>query len=313
MLNCPECGLTITDAQEECPKCHTKIEDITREVEEEQQAKEVQKETKETKLGKRKKDRQKKTEVATAAETNEETTNTDKSKKVKEEMIKAVVGAEEESATGEMTEEDSAKLKEEMIAAVVEAEALAVIEGEEAAAEEENLCKTCMTPVDTGQNFCQLCGSDLKATSESVASIIPKSDEDANKWIAAVGYIVFFLPILFEFYRKSKFVKYHAKQAAILFIASTILFLVLVVFRNILDGLFTVSPMPNPNEIFTTADTSWRHGTGVLFQYYLTGMIYALHLMPFAFMITGFINSVQGEEKPLPLIGRPLKARKATK
>lgn len=270
MLNCPECGLTITDVQEECPKCHTKIEDITR-VEEQQSEKVLKK----TKPGKRKKGDSKKTEVVSVAQTNEKTATIDEPEKLKEDVITAVVKDE--------------------------------------TAENENLCEICMTPLDANQNFCQSCSSSVVESLESVASTIAKSDEDANKLIAAVAYIVFFIPILFGFHRKSKFVKYHTKQATFLFISSTILFLVLVVFRNIIDGLFTTTPMQNIDEIFTTIDTSWRHGTGVLFRYYLIGMIYALHLMPFAFMIIGFINSIQGKKKPLPLMGRLLEIGKAKK
>lgn len=309
MLNCPECGLKITDAQQECPKCHTKIEDIKEELEKEEKAESAQKETEQVKPTKRKRGRPRKTEVA-LAETSEEMMNTDDNKSVKEEMIKAVVEAEEEAAAEAVQEEESAKIEEEMIAAAVEAEALAVIEEEEAAAaaEEENFCETCMAPVDKGQNLCHLC-----ATSEPITPVVPKSDAEANKWIAAIGYVIFFFPALFGFHRKSKFVKFHAKQATALFIASTVLFLALVIFRDILDDLFTLSPMPNLSEIFTMNDTTaWRHGTGVLFQYYLVGMIYALHLMPFALMIIGFIHSVQGEKKPLPFVGRFIKTEKTT-
>lgn len=279
MLNCPECGLTITDVQEKCPKCHTKIEDITR-VEEQQSEKKV---LKKKKLGKRKKGDPKKTEEVSVAQTNEKKANTD----------------------------EPDKLKEDVITAVVKAEALAVIADE--TAENKNLCEICMTPLGTDHNFCQSCSSSVVESLDSVASTIAKSDEDSNKFIAAVAYIVFFIPILFGFHRKSKFVKYHTKQATFLFISSTILFLVLVVFRNIMDGLFTSIPMQHSDEIFTTIDTSWRHGTGILFRYYLIAMIYALHLMPFAFMIIGFIYSIQGKKKPLPLMGRLLEIGKAKK
>lgn len=279
MFSCPKCGLKITNIQKKCPKCHTKIDDITGD--ERHQTEKVQTETKDTKSGKQKTGHPK-FEVAVETKTSEKTTDTDESKMIKEDMI----------------------------AAVVEAEALAVIEAKKAATKEESVCETCMAPVVIGQNFCQLCGASIFDTLEPVTSIISKSDEDADKWIAAFGYIVFFIPILFGFHGKSKFVNYHAKQSTILFIASTVLFIVLVVFRNVIDGLFTASSMQNFNEIFTTVDISWRHGTGILFRYYLIGMIYALHLMPFAFMISGLIYSIQGKKKPLPLMGRFLKKEK---
>jgi len=253
MLNCPECGLTVTDAQVECPKCHTKIV----------------------------------SEAETVVEV--DTVNTDE--------------------------------KIDAIAAVVEAEALAAIEEEELAQNEENVCELCMSTIEEGQNFCKLCGSNVEAQEATEHPEIPKSDEDSNKIIAAVGYIVFFFPILFGYYRKSKFAKFHAKQATYLFVASVILFMGLVVFRNILNSIMFASPEIDSANIeyaiftyLTTGEnvlngTPWHHGhiTGGFFYWYLRIMLYSLHLLPFILMVIGIVNALQGKKRKLPIVGRFIK------
>jgi len=270
MLNCPECGLTITDVQKECPKCRTKIENVKEDLK-----REIDANTESRKKNVKGKNASKQS-----------------SKQVKEEMIAAVVQAEE---ANENAEEVATSVKEEMIAAVVEAEALAALEEE--ANEEVHLCETCLAPVEDGQNFCQLCGSSVDAIEETVNPLIPKTDEESNKVIAAIGYLLFFFPILCGYYRKSAFAKFHAKQATLLFVSSAVLFVGLVLFGNLI------------NDIFVThyADASWHHGHGFaggVFHIYLTWMLYALHLMPFALMIIGIINALQGQKKLLPIIGR---------
>ena len=275
MLNCPECGLTITDTQKECPKCRTKIEVIKEELEKE-------------------------TENSERVKEGEKTPAKKVSKKIKNEMIAAVIRSEEETAN-ETIEDDSAKIEEEMIAAVVEAEALAAIE-EEAAAAEEILCETCLAPVDEGQNFCQLCGASVGAIEETVAPVIPKTDAESNKFLAAIGYILFFVPILCGYYRKSAFARFHAKQATLLFISSTAFFLGLVVLREIINTLLTTTEYIR--DFTFILNTAWQHGFGVFFHFYLIGMINILHLMPFALMLIGIFNVMQGKKKHLPIIGR---------
>lgn len=270
VLNCPECGLTVTDAQTECPKCHTKIEENTEETKVVEEA-----------APKSKKRFLKKSSSAPKTvydEIEEELKNLkDKDVEINPEIAEEIIN-------------DDLKVKEEMIAAVVEAEALAIIEEEEAA---EFLCETCLSPVDEGQNFCQLCGSSVDAIEEVEAPVIPKTDEESNKLIAAIGYVFFFFPILCGYYRNSAFAKFHAKQAALLFIASTGLFMGLVIFRTILENTFAMFA---------------GHGvTADIFNFYLVMMIYIAHLFPFGLMAIGIINVLQGKKRRLPIIGRFLK------
>ena len=301
MLNCPECGLTITATQKECPKCHTNIEEIKEELVKNKAAEAAEK-----------KEAEKAKTIEENKKTNEKKVSAKKTKKKKKDISVEISIKEEDndnhevSKTTELVESSkttkktlskSANVKEEMIAAVVAAEALAAIEEEDAA--EETLCKTCMSPVDDSQNFCQLCGSSIEAIEETVNPIIPKTDEESNKFSAAIGYIFFFFPILSGQYQKSPFARFHARQAMLLFRSSIILFLVLTISRNFLVTLFSIR-VPDLDHIHAI----WQHGTGGLFYYYLITMINLLHLMPFGLMLVGMINALQGNKKKLPVVNR---------
>jgi len=293
MLNCPECGLTITDTQKECPKCRTKIETIKEELEKEDENAKGGKEVKKSPAKK-----------VVSKKEKEAESEAKKVKSKKDEMIEAAIRAEDEA-----TKDTVSTVKEEMIAAVVEAEALAAIE-EEVAALEEKLCNTCLAPVNDGQNFCQLCGTSVEAIEETVNPVIPKTDAESNRLLAAIGYLLFFFPILCGYYRKSAFARFHAKQATLLFISSTALFLGLVILREVINSLLTTTAYIS--DINVLLNTAWQHGFGVFFHFYLVGMINLLHLMPFALMLIGIFNAMQGKKKPLPIIGRLVKKEKAT-
>ena len=294
MLNCPECGLTITDTQKECPKCRTKIQVIKEGL------------GKETGNSERIKDTKKIPTRKVSRKTSDEAEEVKKVRSKKDEMIEAVIRAEE-VATNEKVANESDKVKEEIIAAAVEAEALAAIEEE--ATLEENLCGTCLAPVNDGQNFCQLCGASVEAIEETASPVIPKTDAESNRLLAAVGYILFFFPVLCGYYRKSAFAKFHAKQATLLFIFSTAFFLGLVILREILNSLLTTTAYIS--DLSVILNTAWQHGFAVFFHFYLITMINILHLMPFALMLIGIFNALQGKKKPLPIIGRFVKAEES--
>lgn len=279
MLNCPECGLTITDAQKECPKCRTKIEDLDID--------ELVRNENSNKKGSKKKNSKK-----------------PGNNKIKEEMIEAVIRAEE--AVSKASLRKDASVQEELIAAVVEAEALAAIEEETNA---ENFCKNCKAPISRDQSLCQACIS-VKPAKTSSKRVVPKTDEETSRFLAAIGYVFFFVPLIVEYYRESAFVKFHAKQATALFVFNTILFLILAVLRNRLDyfalsHIDTISAILNIN--FNPLEymrIPWHrgHATGGFYYHYLTWMIYLLHLLPFVLMIMGIVNAARGKVEQLPLI-----------
>lgn len=286
MLNCPECGLTITDTQEECPKCHKKVEIETAEEET------VQVASKNAKKGKKSKGN--KNAPAKPAS----------SKEIKEEMIAAVEAAEASLDVSDA----SATAQEELIAAVVEAEALAAMEEEALAPEEIELaCKVCMTAYTLEQNFCASCGNSVGTLEQVETPVIPKTDAESNRLVAALGYVCFFFPILFGFYRKSSFAKFHTKQATVLFFFSLLTLFVLVGLRNAVDQAFIGGIGLGYRLIPNFDDPSWHHGhgfTGGILYFYLTWVIYALHFTPFAMMIIGMVNALRRKKNRLPLIGR---------
>jgi len=99
------------------------------------------------------------------------------------------------------------------------------------------------------------------------ATGIDEADIEKNKGIAAVAYILFFIPLLAA--KDSRFAMYHANQGLVL--------LLLALAINVIGGIipligwFLILPLGN--------------------------------LLVFVLFIFGLVNSLQGQTKPLPLIG----------
>lgn len=93
------------------------------------------------------------------------------------------------------------------------------------------------------------------------------SGADQNKAIAALAYLIFFLPLLVA--KNSKLAMYHANQGLVL--------LLLSIAVNIIGGIipvigwFLIVPLGN--------------------------------LLVFILFILGIINALKGKEKPLPIVG----------
>jgi uncharacterized membrane protein len=90
-----------------------------------------------------------------------------------------------------------------------------------------------------------------------------------NTTMAALAYIIFFLPLLTGDAKKDPFVKYHTKQGLVLFL--------LVVLINILSWIVP---------FYMWYSLSWILNLGTL-----------------ALLIIGIMNAVNGKQEPLPLIG----------
>lgn len=89
-----------------------------------------------------------------------------------------------------------------------------------------------------------------------------------SKAVAAVSYIVFFVPLLVA--RDSKYAMYHANQGLLLFVFAV----AVSVIGNVIPilGWFVIGPIGN--------------------------------IMIIIFAILGIINAASGKTKPLPLIGK---------
>ncbi len=104
----------------------------------------------------------------------------------------------------------------------------------------------------------------------AAAPPIDPADAEQNKVMAILAYIIFFIPLLAA--KESRFAMYHANQGTILFLAGIGL--------SIVCGLLTIITL------------------GILF---FLPMLASLVWLVFA--VLGIINAVNGEAKPLPLIG----------
>jgi uncharacterized membrane protein len=106
----------------------------------------------------------------------------------------------------------------------------------------------------------------------------PRDVED-NKAVAAIGYILFFIPLLVGAYKTSPFAKFHANQATVLFVSGVIygiaygILSVILAFIPILGWLLMI----------------------------LLGI--ATFWVP-VFAIIGIVNALGGKLNPLPLIGQ---------
>ena len=104
------------------------------------------------------------------------------------------------------------------------------------------------------------------------------SDAEANKTMALLAYIIFFIPLITGDHKKSPFVKYHTNQGTILFLAAVIY----GVATGILSVIFAFIPVL---------------GTMVILLLNLVSLVFVV------LMILGIMNAVNGKMVPLPVIG----------
>jgi len=90
--------------------------------------------------------------------------------------------------------------------------------------------------------------------------------KEKNTGMAILAYIIFFLPLLTEA-KNDPFVKYHVKQGLVLFL---------------------------------TALAAWIVGFIPYVGWYL---VWPLNIVVLVFFVMGIMNVLNGEEKPLPVIG----------
>jgi len=338
--SCPECGLKVTDEQESCPKCQTVIpkEVVTELVDEkafvvekkpvtrrrrnaakkaeaqaeEVQAEEVQSEEAAPPI------LEAEAVVAQAVEIPEEVVIPDFIDK--KPVPKKAEDAEDLKAVEEKKETKAAKPKKTKAEPKVAAAIVAPVVEEKAPPQEaeEKLatrrrarkkkamvsCPQCSADVPEGQNFCGVCGGAVGAmeTHETIIPLTKEEDRGTNKGLAAIAYVLIFIPFLTGDFKKSIYVKFHTNQALGFLVSSIAFILVLSLIQNIMHELFF------PNTIAILVDGTHTianygvHG-GRLYWRYLSLIFSILHLLPFAFMFIGIRNALAETRKPLPIIG----------
>jgi len=110
------------------------------------------------------------------------------------------------------------------------------------------------------------------------------NDAEANKGMAVIAYILFFVPLIAGTHKTSPFVKYHTNQGTILFIFAVAWSIVLGILSAILTAI---------------AVALYAFALLTIFSL-LIGLLY---LVPLVLVILGIVNAVGGKMKPLPLIG----------
>jgi uncharacterized membrane protein len=148
--------------------------------------------------------------------------------------------------------------------------------------------------------FCPSCGAAVKgkattvkgkAASTAVKQSAPagqkagSKDAEENKVMAILAYILFFIPLLTGDHKKSPFVKFHANQGTVLFLASIIFGIAFgIVYGIIVVVLLVVGAYRLMAVIGTILGLLW--------------------LAPLVLCILGIVNAATGKMKPLPVIGR---------
>ena len=150
-------------------------------------------------------------------------------------------------------------------------------------------CSKCGAHIPDDSTFCNSCGSPVcdGYTYVETADGFDTADVNKNKIISAFSYlgILFFLPLVAC--PNSKFGRFHANQGLVLLITN----IILNVFRAIAN--FVVS-------LIFTYITGFYVITGIL----TTLISIAVGGVSLALFLYGFINTLMGRAKKLPVIGQ---------
>jgi uncharacterized membrane protein len=143
-----------------------------------------------------------------------------------------------------------------------------------------------------GMSFCPACGAQVGAAAPNAqhnASYNPQqapaSDAEANKGMAIIAYILFFVPLIAGAHKTSPFVKYHANQGTILFLTALAMGVVLNIVLAILGAIFLAT-----------------FAFGLLGVF--TAIFSLLYIFPVVLLVLGIVNAAGGKMKPLPVIGK---------
>jgi len=171
-------------------------------------------------------------------------------------------------------------------------------------------CKNCGTQMDDSTKFCPSCGtgteptapqqptqqqtqqpqyqqapptppnnfSDMLNTPDTTSQYDPKDMAD-NKTMAILSYILFFVPLLMGLHKTSPFVKFHANQGTVLFIAAAL--------YGVAYGILTAILIFIP-----------------IIGWLIIMLLGLASLLFLGLCIMGIINAVNGQAKQLPVIGK---------
>jgi uncharacterized membrane protein len=150
-----------------------------------------------------------------------------------------------------------------------------------------SICQKCGTQVQDGVKFCPSCGAATGEAHTQPQTQQPETlsnDAEANKTMAILAYILFFIPLITGAHKTSPFVKYHTNQGTILFIFAVAWGVVMNIALAILRAIFL-------------HNYTWR------IYSLLATVMNILWLVPTILCVLGILDAVNGRTKPLPVIG----------
>ncbi len=116
---------------------------------------------------------------------------------------------------------------------------------------------------------------------QPIPEITPE-DIQQNKVMAALAYIIFFLPLLAA--KESKFARYHANQGLVLLLTGIAIGIV----GGILTGIFTAIALSTGS---------------IAMMGIISTLLMLVNIALCVLGIMGIVNGATGKVKPLPLIG----------
>lgn len=142
-------------------------------------------------------------------------------------------------------------------------------------------CEKCGSNVENEAKFCPVCRTAFESDHERTDASPDYKDIRNDKIMAVLAYLGFLVLIAMFTAKKSKFVKYHARQGLMLLVTELIFYV----------GYGILS--------FTILSISWH-------LYSIVKIIGIIRYLFPVLTIIGIINVINGEEKELPIIGNIL-------
>ena len=113
----------------------------------------------------------------------------------------------------------------------------------------------------------------------------PQNDAEANKGMAILSYLIFFVPLIAGTHKTSPFVKFHVNQGTVLVIFSVALSIATAILSAIFSALLFAA-----------------RAYGIIAL--VTGLFTLIGFAPLVLVIIGIINASKGVMKQLPIIGK---------
>ena len=176
------------------------------------------------------------------------------------------------------------------------------------------VCSRCGVLVADGVQFCPSCGTAMVAAPPVAADpaqayqappaqpnqvppaqpyqappaqpyqATPQNDAEANKGMAVIAYIIWFVPLIAGTHKTSPFVKFHTNQGILLFLFAVAWSIVLGIIMGVVTAI---------------AISTYAFGVMAI----LSSLLSILYLVPVVFVILGIVNAVGGKMNKLPIIG----------